>query len=266
MYSQYGNILTNTTQLAQQRGLGNYNPPPLFQQTTNRGNTDTQALNYYEDNYAPVTEKPRQDTINPVTYNVGSTGFHAETQGWGRDTSIPQDHSDEYTSWAMKSVHQVPSVLLNFFFSKENVKYIQDRIVQEVYKIRQVNISKQSDDELLIIMRNHYQKALSGWLPISENPQQQKLAYPRGEKPCDITSMLTRLNKSVLEECVKQVLSGVDMYKTYYKDASSLPLPLSRPTYMSSKGSRVLSENVGFDSGHDFTRSVQSYNQRYNIL
>lgn len=265
--TQYGNILTLQSQSAKQRGSGQFNPPPLFQQSTDRGPSYAQALNFYENNYA-MFNKPPQNETDPINnqYHVGSTGFHTESQGWARDLSIPEDNSDQYTSWAMKSVHQTPNVLLNFFFSKENVKYLLDRIVQEVKRIKGVDISQQSQDELLIIMRNHYQRALSGWLPISENPQQQKLAYPRGEKPCSLTSMLTRLNKSVLEECVKQVLSGVDMYKTYYKDASSLPIPLDRPTYMSAKGSRILSENVGFDSGHEFTRSVQSYNQRYNII
>ena len=118
-------------------------------------------------------------------------------------------------------------------------------------------------------MRNHYVKALSGSLP-HENPNggppNLNEVYPRGETPCSLEVQISRLNKSVLEECVKQVISGSDMYMQYYKDASSIPVPLTRPSYTAMKGSRVLSESVGFNNGHIFTNSIQSYNEKDNIV
>ena len=170
-----------------------------------------------------------------------------------------------------ESVQQDPSNLNTFFFSSENIDYLQNRIVSDIKKIKKVDISKQSVDELLIIMRNYYSKALCGWLPHAPygttgkgNPNE---VYSRGETPCTIEQQLSRLNKAVLEETIKQIFpSGADMYMQYYKDASSLPLPLTHPTYTSQKGSRVLSENVGFNNGHEYTKSVASYNERYNIL
>lgn len=260
--ANYGDILVNPEFKAFARGSGNYNPPPKYEQSTDRGNAFANALNIYEenDNYTYLNEKT--NTPSEQKYVVGSTGFHSESKPWTRVN--PEGVGNQYTDWAMKSVQQDPSVLLNFFFSDENVGYLQNRIIHEVKQIKNVDISTQSKDELLIIMRNHYQRALSGWLPHEGGNKNE--VYPRGETPCSLTERLSRLNKSVLEECIKQILSSISMYKQYYKDASSLPLPLSRPTHMSMKGSRVLSESVGYDSGHDFTRGINSFNERYNVL
>ena len=98
---------------------------------------------------------------------------------------------------------------------------------------------------------------------MTENPNK---ITNRGEKPCSLESRLVRLNTSVLEETVKQILSGINMYKQYYKDASSLPMSLDRPVYTSMAGSKVLSESIGFNSGHERTISANSFNERYNIL
>jgi len=270
LVAQYGNTVIDAKSNALLRGTGKYNPPPIFEQTTDRGNAYVNALNIYE-NTSPMmsgsdTAVIYEDKLeewhkrSPESYKVGSTGMHPEAPGsWDR---TPFGES-EYQHWARASVNQTPSSLLNFFFHKNNIEYIQDRIISEVKRIKKIDVSKQSVDELLIIMRNHYQKALTGWLPHEGNPND---VYPRGETPCSLEGQLSRLNKSVLEETVKQVISGSDMYQQYYKDASSLPLPLTHPTLTTMKGSRVLSENVGFNNGHEFTESIQSYNERFNIL
>jgi hypothetical protein len=261
--AQYGNIIIDAKVNAKLRGTGNYNPPPNYEQTVDRGNAYVEALNVYSRNNPNI---PEPQTLNETQlnskqiYEVGNTGFHPQQfESWDRT----QFGESEYQNWARSSVQQDPNTLLNFFFANENVDYIQDRIVSEVRRIKKVEISKQSVDELLIIMRNHYQRALSGWLP-HENSKTS--VYPRGEAECSLTSQISRLNKSVLEECVKQIVGGVDMYKQYYKDASSLPIPLSHPTYVTQKGSMVLSESVGFSNGHAMTRSIDSYNQQYNIM
>ena len=45
--AQYGNIMVTADNLALQRGSGNFNPPPKFEQTVDRGPSFSQALNYY---------------------------------------------------------------------------------------------------------------------------------------------------------------------------------------------------------------------------
>lgn len=276
LVAQYGNIIVDANTNAQLRGMGNFNPPPNYEQTTDRGNAYVNALNLYEST-DPKRSPPENMPIyedqlkqwhdkSKSSYTVGSTGLHPESfNSWNRT----QFGESEYQHWARNSVQQDPSALLEFFFDTQNVDYIQNRIVSEVKRIKNLDISKQSVDELLVIMRQYYQRALSGWLP-HENPsggkQNLNEVYPRGETPCSLEGQISRLNKSVIEEAVKQVISGTDMYMQYYKDASSLPLPLTRPTYTTMKGSRVLSENIGFNNGHVFTNSIQSYNEKDNIL
>lgn len=267
MEQQYGTTLSNRVYL--DRGSGNFNPPPNYPQTTNRGNAFQKAFSQYD----PPQQPDYGDKYKVSQgYHVGVNGLYKETEAWTRPN--PENQADQYTEWALKSTKETPSVLLNFFFSKENVEYLLEKIPQEIQRIRGLKISPQSKDELLVIMRNYYQRAQSGWLP--RNTKNPNEVYPRGDIGCQegsdqnfggsLGQRLQRLNQATLEECVKQVLSGVDMYMTYYKDASSLPLPLERPTLTTQKGSRVLSQNVGFDSGHEFTRSIQSYNERYNII
>lgn len=279
-YGQYGNTLLEANHIAKYRGSGDWNPPPLMEQTTDRGNAFSQAYNVYESNdntknanisYAknPTYQVPMDNQIDVWNgmvktegYSVGNTGLHPQLKGSWNAPNI-DGVSDRYTEWALRSLQLDPNPLLNFYFSKENVDYLQERLIAEVKRIQKLDISRQSDDELLIIMRNHYTKALSGWLPHEGDPNKP---YPRGPTPCSLTERLTRLNKATIEECTKQILSGTYMYLTYYRDASSLPLPMDRPVYASSKGENVLSPNVGFDSSLEFNKAVQSFNQRYNII
>ena len=275
--AQYNNVMIDANRAAYLRGSGAFNPPPNWEQTTDRGPAYSEAANFYIDHpndrpklpslpNAPLPDYAAQlDQWNDEKFVVGTTGIHPQKPGsW--NTPNVDGVDDRYDQFAQRASHLDPNTLMSFFFSPQNVNYIQERIVDEIRKIRNVEISRQSEDELLIIMNNYYQKALSGWLPhAGGNPNE---VYPRGEnKACSMTERLTRLNQAVLQETIKQVLSGVDMYMQYYKDASSLPLPLTRPTYTSMKGSRVLSERIGLnDNSHEATKAINSFNERYNIM
>ncbi len=160
--TNYGNTIVSSKYNAQQRGSGNFNPPPNYVQTTDRGNALNNALNYYETNDTYKYLDQNKYKVDPKKYDVGVSGLYTQNYSWNQPN--PENEGNQYTSWAMKSVHQSPNVLLNFYFSTENVDYISNRITQEIKNIKKVDISPQSRDELLIIMRNFYQKALSGWL------------------------------------------------------------------------------------------------------
>jgi len=300
--SQYGNTMIDASNKAILRGTGNYNPPPNWEQTTNRGNSYENALALYgtsnEYNVDKMYKAENRDkaesqwkTIqsnldydNKLKYNVGSSGFHPEKSStWNRSDFEGSRGSDQYQVWAVKALNMTPMPFLNLFFSKDNVDYIQNRLIEEVYKNRNVKISRQSDDNLLIIMRNHFIYALNGSLPQAgdiREPQARGTidnglnseGYPRafssGTNSCtSLEFQISRLNKSVLEETVSQVLSEIGMYQQYIKDASSLPIPLSHPVSVTMKGSRVLSENIGFDNGGgEMSKAISSYSQRWNMI
>ena len=80
----------------------------------------------------------------------------------------------------------------------------------------------------------------------------------------DIKSEVAKLNTNALQEYISKMISQINMYIYYYKDASQLPEQLSLPTYNSMKGARSLEYNVGFTSGNPI--GVASYNQVGNIV
>lgn len=268
---QYGNSLLDANARANLRGSGQWNPPPTMVQSTPRGNGYNEAYNLYthqggKEPPLPLAPLPtfasQTDQWNSEKFVVGTTQFHPQKpQSW----TVPNVDGvgDKYQEWAQQATNMTPNTLMNFFFSKTNVDYLQNRVISEAKNIRGVTIARQSDDDLLIIMLRYYLSALSGWLPQEHEPNRP---HPRGEAPCSLKEKLSRLNKSTIEEAVKQVLSGIDMYREYYKQASSLPLPLSRPVLTTMKGSRVLQQNVGFDSGHAQTKAIDSYNMRDTII
>lgn len=327
-YAQYGINMVPAKDLAFQRGSGNFNPSPNYDQTTYRGGAYSQAINLYagSDEYQTSnaalnasnaventdykTVMTNLDVYNKQPYTVGSTGFHPELKSdtWARSDFGYSRGSDQSQVFGAVSTQMAPSALMNFFFSQDNVNYLQNKIVSEVRRIRNVNISRQSDDELLIIMRNAYLYALSGWLPYQgqgndKPPNGNGLgnfggtdangfgpkiyargtilnktysdsddfsanrAYSNSDDGCtSLEFQIKKLNQSVLETCIQQVLSGISMYQKYYADASSLPLPMSRPVLTTMKGDSVLQENLGFYSGHEMTDAMAAYNERFNIV
>jgi hypothetical protein len=84
------------------------------------------------------------------------------------------------------------------------------------------------------------------------------------KKSSDLKSDIAKLNTNVLQEYVSKMVSQINMYIYYYKDASQLPEQLSLPTYNSMKGSRSLEYNTGFQSGNSI--GIASYNQVGNII
>lgn len=198
--------------------------------------------------------------------NTGGSDLYIGGQINSWESKEYKGAENHYTEFALKALMQggmMPTPLALFFFSTENIDYLQNRIVDLVKKINGTDIYKQSIDDLIIIMINKLQYAYTGWLANEKNPEKVE---NRGEKPCSLEYRLTLLNKNVLQEVVKQVLGGIKMYQEYYKDISSLPMPLSLPEYTSMHGSRVLSENIGFNTSLNESIWNTSYNERYNII
>jgi hypothetical protein len=311
--AEYGSILVPAIDLAYIRGSGNYNPNNMV--SSKYGQAYQNAFPVYANETGYYTNQPKQKEL-PVALNatnkyiVGVTGniiqdsaewsnknIDNPLQGLSRINNNNQTNSpgpsvghspgtvnggpDPYQTWALKSTNMQPSALLMFYFSKDNVDYIHETIKSEIKRLRNVTISRQSDNELLVIMRNHYMYALNGYLPNPYesiiSPDKKDTVYTRGSVygygangqllsygPKGLEDQIERLNKTTVEECVRQVLSGVDMYTTYIKDASSLPMPLDRPELTSMKGANSLQPNVGFTDGDNIL--ITNYNERNNIF
>lgn len=288
--AQYGTTLVPSKEVAMARGSGNWNPPPFYYQSQDRGNSWMNAYPIYVDQHNkqfpknPIAPEPIDvnnlslahfntpsdmgDVLRKRIYQVGSTGMHSEPPGSWNNPEF-QGAQNQYTEYALKALMQggmTPTPLAIYFFSTDNINYLQDRTKQEVKKHTGQVVNNQSVDELISIMINKLLYAYSGWLPNESSQSGPNAITDRGEKPCSLENRLFRLNKSVLEETVKQVLSGINMYKQFIKDQSSMPMPLSLPVYTSMAGSRELSESVGFNSGLERSRAASSFSARYSII
>jgi|TARA_X000000368_G_scaffold339891_1_gene278026 hypothetical protein len=101
--------------------------------------------------------------------------------------------------------------LSHAYFSKENIKIIQNAIKAGVYKLSNgiFTIADQNEDTLKIIMRSIYlQNAKHG-----NNVRQQ----------------VRDLNKLVCDYAVPQIYGEADGYMKYKRDISTMATPIQRP-------------------------------------
>lgn len=109
----------------------------------------------------------------------------------------------------------------NLFFSRRNVDYLQYMMKKLVHKETGHLIGRQSDEELLIIMRSIY-------LSDSKN------------LPDQITQQVAELNYLVLKYAVyEEIIPKVKGYTTFLHDNLRTNVVLPRERYVSQKGSRI---------------------------
>lgn len=135
----------------------------------------------------------------------------------------PKDYRN-FASEAIKNIHAKNDLAL-IFFSTKNVDVLQQAIQSLVYEksCKKHSIGRQSDNELRIIMRSIYLD--KGVHVVNKN---------------EILHEVRRLNGLVLEFCVPRILQEIKLYMQYKSDVDSLPVPLDRGEFSSSKGTKTL--------------------------
>jgi hypothetical protein len=129
-----------------------------------------------------------------------------------RDSTKPQE-----TNVSIISNIAVPNKLSRTFFSNDNIERIQRQIVQGVFDETQKKISKQSYQELQVIMKSIY------------------LQYGKN-LPYDIEKQVVTLNKYVADECIRIITPNLLQYNKYIEDITS-PIPIMpRSQNVSNKG------------------------------
>lgn len=123
---------------------------------------------------------------------------------------------------ALRSIQQQPTVINTRYFNRRNVDALQSTIAGIVQKRVGMRIDRQSDDELLILMRAVY------------------LENNAVNDPSDIEGVISRLNDEVVAKAVPIVASNVLQYVTYLRDASTMPYMMNSPQSTSIKGSKTL--------------------------
>jgi hypothetical protein len=121
----------------------------------------------------------------------------------------------------VRSTHLQVGQVGRAFFGAENLDRLQRRLRQVVARLTGYEIDRQSDEQLMIVMRYVYM---------------QSSTHTGG------AAEVARLNELVLREVVPQVGSGLAQYMAYLRDASSLPTPIPRAQATSIRGVRTGTE------------------------
>ena len=114
-----------------------------------------------------------------------------------------------------------PNKLTSTYFSKRNLDYIQQRIMEGIAK-QGFNITRQSDTQVQIVMRSIY-------FQFSKNNNQP------------LQLQLDELNNLVIDECIRIILPNIQQYQGYIRDVTN-PIP-TLPSMQSTtiKGSNTFS-------------------------
>lgn len=122
----------------------------------------------------------------------------------------------------LRSIREVPTALNMAFFGNANVDAIQAELAAVLRARLGVDISRQSDEQLLILMRSVY-------------------AQHSSNRTADVQSEVYRLNGMVLAEAVPLVGAGLRQHLVYLRDASRLPEPIPRGLQTSIRGDKTVS-------------------------
>jgi len=106
------------------------------------------------------------------------------------------------------------------FFAPENVDYLQEQIRAAVARMVNANIDRQSDSDLLMVMRSYY------------------LTYAQNI-PGNEAQELAELNERVVAFCSNRIAVEVEAYRYYRKDILDFPAPIARPIDTQIYGTRT---------------------------
>ena len=109
------------------------------------------------------------------------------------------------------------------YFSKKNIDILHNSIINTVYNRSNglYRIKRQSEQDLLIIMRSYY------------------LQYGKNNAD-NISEQIQELNNMVINWSVNEIIKNIKQFDNYKETVSTLPIPLERSQLPSQKGTRVL--------------------------
>ena len=152
--------------------------------------------------------------------NNGRIGFNNENFNKGslftEDEMMFQNNKKSINSIYEENPLQI------HFFCKKNIDTLQNLIKGNVYiqSNKRHIIANQDETNLKIIMKSIY------------------LQFGKNLKD-DVKHQIMDLNKLVLDYCVPNILSNIEMYLQYKKDITKLPVPINYPKYISDSGTRT---------------------------
>lgn len=172
-----------------------------------------------------------------------------ELKSPGKYNLTPDDKqiSGSNTRFLFKNLYgETPLTFL--FFSDKNIKNIQNLIKLNVHKQINYIIDDQSNNELMIIMRSIFLEYSSHPALISEemSETERQILFKK------YTNEVDRLNKIVVQEIVPKIVSQIQQYVDYLRDASQQPYYMDKPKNESVKGQKQYRSVTQVLSGGNF--------------
>jgi hypothetical protein len=106
------------------------------------------------------------------------------------------------------------------FFSHDNIERLHNDIHDAVRQMVNADIDRQSDDDLMLIMRSYY------------------LQYAQNN-PNRVAEELTDLNNRVVHFASNRIAVEVEAYRYYRKDILDFPAPIAAPVNVNIYGTRT---------------------------
>ena len=174
----------------------------------------------WNDNYLKPTDYlGTGDTLDDVVGTINNGRVSSITETSTINPQLAQDiilHKDNQENSVKGIVEE--TALSTYFVSKDNTDNIQDTIRYRVYKNTNKVISRQSSNELFIIMRSILLQ--HGNFKVSQT---------------DLADEILKLNEMVLDYAVDKVSTMVVQYEGYISDLHNLPPPIDRPSYTNNR-------------------------------
>ena len=116
------------------------------------------------------------------------------------------------------------TMISDLFLSEKNIKLIHLKIINSIREKYNYNISKQSKNELLIIMRSVY---LNNCTNNFSNKN-------------EIKKELKRLNELAINYCVNNIIKNIKSYELYLDKINNDLNPIDLPKPTTVKGDKIL--------------------------
>lgn len=189
-------------------------------------------------------------------YNMNGvmSGKHCSNEYLTADSQVPvpvEYKKNLYIEMAGTVLHNVPDMVMSVFFSDENIEHMRNIIISKVKELTAksnatgdnmgIDIQKPDISELFNFMIQKYVNYIN---------YNGSICFVKLKNNTDIRAEISKLNSAVLQDYVSKLVSQINMYIYYYKDASRMPEQIEVPKYTSMKGSRSLEYNTGFYSGN----------------
>lgn len=231
----------------------------------NIGNRVGDIKNYLECNEYP--QKVDEFKNNNILINFNNQNENGDYLQNFSNSKWSNVNKNPYIALAASITHSVPDATMSVFFSDSNIDHLQNQIVKHVQEITNKSGINRSDiDKGVLLQKPDINELWSFMINTYVNYKIYNgsicFVHQRN-KNNSIKADVSKLNTNLLQEYISKVVSQINMYVQYYKDASELPEQLDIPKYTSMKGSKTLEYNVAFQSGNSM--NIAKMNEVGNV-